>query len=234
MLNLADELLHMEFDGLEQLTPEKLGLLVQRRAPNYDKGRDGHYNLISALHKSVRGSDPNAALYWLARMLVGGEDPLYLSRRMVRMASEDIGLADPQALQIALLATEAYRLLGSPEGELALAQACVYLATAPKSNAVYTGLKSAIRAAKNSGALMPPPHILNSPTDLMKEEGYGQNYVYDHDTEHGYSGQTYFPDNLQETAFYEPNERGFEREIKKRMAYWSSLRSKLKAGSSEK
>ncbi len=234
LLNLADELVHIEFDRLEQISPEKLGLLVQRRAPNYDKGRDGHYNLISALHKAVRGSDPDAALYWLARMLVGGEDPLYLARRLVRMASEDIGLADPQALQVALSATEAYRQLGSPEGELALAQACIYLATAPKSNAVYMGLKSAMRSAKKSGALMPPPHILNAPTDLMKREGYGQGYIYDHDTEHGFSGQTYFPDNLQDTVFYKPFERGFEREIKKRMDYWSSLRAKYQWTSSEK
>jgi len=234
LLNLADELVHIEFDRLEQISPEKLRLLVQRRAPNYDKGRDGHYNLISALHKAVRGSDPDAALYWLARMLVGGEDPLYLARRLVRMASEDIGLADPQALQVALSATEAYRQLGSPEGELALAQACIYLATAPKSNAVYMGLKSAMRSAKKSGALMPPPHILNAPTDLMKREGYGQGYIYDHDTEHGFSGQTYFPDNLQDTVFYKPFERGFEREIKKRMDYWSSLRAKYQWTSSEK
>lgn len=199
--------------------------VLQRRAPVYDKGQDGHYNLISALHKSVRGSDPDAALYYLARMFDAGEDPLYLGRRLVRMASEDIGLADPQALVIANAAKDAYDYLGSPEGELALAQACVYLATAPKSNAVYKAYKNAMRAARENGSLLPPKHILNAPTGLMKDEGYGADYAYDHDAPQAFSGQDYFPDKMRRQTFYAPVERGFEREIRKRLDYWAALRA---------
>lgn len=198
--------------------------IVQRRAPIYDKSADGHYNLISALHKSVRGSDPDAALYWFCRMLDGGEDPLYLARRMIRMAVEDIGLADPNALVQANAARDAYQMLGSPEGELALAQAVVYLATAPKSNGVYVAYKAATRSAKTSGSLLPPKHILNAPTKLMKEEGYGTGYQYDHDMPDGFSGQDYFPDSLGRQSYYDPPERGFERELRKRLDYWARLR----------
>ncbi len=197
---------------------------MQRRAPLYDKGREGHYNLISALHKSVRGSDCDAALYWLARMLEGGEDPLYIARRMVRMANEDIGLADPEAVHQALAAKEAVDFLGVPEGELALAQAVIYLATAPKSNAAYVAFGAARRAAKETGSVAPPAHILNAPTRLMKELGYGKGYVYDPDTREGFSGQDYFPDEMEREQFYHPEERGFEREIAKRLAYWNKLR----------
>ena len=197
---------------------------MQRRAPLYDKGQDGHYNLISALHKSVRGSDPDAALYYLARMLDAGEQPLYIGRRLVRMAMEDIGLADPQALVVALAAKDAYDYLGSPEGELALAEAAVYLATAPKSNAVYTAFGAATRVAKESGSLVPPKIILNAPTKLMKGEGYGAGYRYDHDEPDAFSGQDYFPDELGRQTFYDPPDRGFEREIRKRLDYWAKLR----------
>jgi len=201
-----------------------LAEIVQRRAPIYDKSEDGHYNLISALHKSVRGSDPDAALYYFARMLDAGETPLFLARRLVRMAVEDIGLADPQALVIANAAKDAFDFLGSPEGELALAQAVVYLATAPKSNALYVAYKSALRTAKDAGSLMPPKTILNAPTKLMASEGYGEGYRYDHDEPDAFSGQNYFPDKLGRKIFYEPVERGFEREIKKRLDYWAKLR----------
>jgi putative ATPase len=202
----------------------KLQDIVQRRAPIYDKGQDGHYNLISALHKSVRGSDPDAALYYLARMLDAGEPPLYIARRVVRMAIEDIGLADPQALVIANAAKEAFDFLGSPEGELAIAQAVIYVATAPKSNAGYAAYGAAKRVAQEAGSLLPPKHILNAPTNLMKSEGYGRGYSYDHDTEEAFSGQNYFPDALPRQQFYNPPERGFEREIKKRLDYWAKLR----------
>lgn len=198
--------------------------VVQRRAPIYDKSQDGHYNLISALHKSVRGSDPDAALYYLCRMFDAGESPLYLARRVVRMAVEDIGLADPQALTIANAAKDAYDFLGSPEGELAIAQAVIYLATAPKSNAAYVAFGAAMRTAKEAGSLLPPKHILNAPTNLMKSEGYGRGYAYDHDEEEGFSGQNYFPDALGRKQFYNPPERGFEREIRKRLDYWAKLR----------
>lgn len=198
--------------------------IVQRRAPIYDKSQDGHYNLISALHKSVRGSDPDAALYYLARMFDAGEDPLYLARRVVRMAVEDIGLADPQALVICNAAKDAYDFLGSPEGELAIAQAVLYVATAPKSNAGYAAYGAARRVAKEHGSLLPPKHILNAPTRLMKDEGYGRGYAYDHDEEDAFSGQNYFPDQLERQTFYQPVERGFEREIKKRLDYWAKLR----------
>lgn len=208
----------------ETLDTAALSELVNRRAPLYDKADDGHYNLISALHKSVRGSDADAALYWFTRMLAGGEDPRYIGRRIVRMAVEDIGLADPQALTVTLAAWETYERLGSPEGELALAEALIYVATAPKSNAVYTAYKAAGRAAKETGSLMPPMHILNAPTKLMKNLGYGKDYNYDHDTAEGFSGQNYFPDTMPRTEFYTPVERGFEREIKKRLDYWAKLR----------
>jgi putative ATPase len=198
--------------------------IVQRRAPIYDKAQDGHYNLISALHKSVRGSDPDAALYYFARMVDAGEDPLYLARRIVRMAVEDIGLADPQALVIANAAKDAYDFLGSPEGELAIAQAVLYVATAPKSNAAYVAYGQALQAAKSAGSLLPPKHILNAPTKLMKSEGYGRGYAYDHDEEEAFSGQNYFPDALPRQTFYDPPDRGFEREIRKRLDYWAKLR----------
>jgi len=223
-LTLAEEVWRAAKPG-EVFDAEGLQRIVQRRAPIYDKGQDGHYNLISALHKSVRGSDPDAALYYLARMFDAGEDPLYLGRRLVRMAVEDIGLADPQALVIANAAKDAYDYLGSPEGELAFAQACVYLATAPKSNAVYTAFKGAMRAAKEHGSLLPPKHILNAPTKLMKSEDYGAGYQYDHDTPDAFSGQDYFPEKMGRQTFYDPLERGFEREIRKRLDYWSKLRN---------
>lgn len=206
------------------LDTEKLAALVNRRAPLYDKADEGHYNLISALHKSVRGSDADAALYWFCRMLNGGEDPRFIARRIVRMASEDIGLADPQALTMALAAWETYERLGSPEGELTLAQALIYMATAPKSNAAYMAYKDAQRTAKETGSLMPPAHILNAPTKMMKEIGYGAGYEYDHDTAEGFSGQNYFPDGMARREFYQPVERGFEREIRKRLDYWQKLR----------
>jgi putative ATPase len=227
-LTLAEDVWRAARDG-ETFDAAKLQEVVQRRAPVYDKGQDGHYNLISALHKAVRGSDPDAALYYLARMFDAGEDPLYLGRRLVRMASEDIGLADPQALVIANAAKDAYDYLGSPEGELALAEACVYLATAPKSNAVYTAFKAATRAAKEFGSLLPPKHILNAPTKLMKGEGYGSGYIYDHDTPEAFSGQDYFPEKMGRHTFYDPPERGFEREIRKRIDYWAKLRAERAA-----
>jgi putative ATPase len=202
----------------------KLQEVVQRRAPIYDKKQDGHYNLISALHKSVRGSDPDAALYYLCRMLDAGEDPLFLARRVVRMAIEDIGLADPQALAVANAAKDAYDFLGSPEGELAIAQAVIYLATAPKSNAAYIAFGAAMRTAREAGSLLPPKHILNAPTKLMKSEGYGESYEYDHDAPDAFSGQDYFPEALGRQQFYDPPERGFEREIRKRLDYWAKLR----------
>ncbi|MBR0555879.1 replication-associated recombination protein A [Ciceribacter sp. L1K23] len=222
-LTLAEEVWRAARDG-EVFDTEGLTRIVQRRAPVYDKGQDGHYNLISALHKAVRGSDPDAALYYLCRMFDAGEDPLYLGRRLVRMAVEDIGLADPQALVICNAAKDAYDYLGSPEGELALAEACVYLATAPKSNGVYVAYKAAMRAAKENGSLLPPKHILNAPTKLMKGEGYGEGYRYDHDEPDAFSGQNYFPEKMGRQIFYDPPERGFEREIRKRLDWWSKLR----------
>ena len=208
----------------EPLDPAGLGSFLQRRLAVYDKDRDGHYNLISALHKSVRGSDPQAALYWLARMLVAGEEPLFLARRLVRMAVEDIGMADPHALPQCMAAMEAYRFLGSPEGELALVQACLYLATAPKSNAAYMAQKAAWKSAKDTGSLAPPANILNAPTKLMKDIGYGQGYTYDHDAADGFSGDNYWPEGMAAEEFYAPVERGFEREVKKRLDYWDKLR----------
>lgn len=222
-LTLAEEVWRAARAG-EVFDTEGLGKIVQRRAPVYDKGQDGHYNLISALHKAVRGSDPDAALYYLCRMFDAGEDPLYLGRRLVRMAVEDIGLADPQALVICNAAKDAYDYLGSPEGELALAEACVYLATAPKSNGVYVAYKAAMRAAKEHGSLLPPKHILNAPTKLMKGEGYGEGYRYDHDQPDAFSGQNYFPEKMGRQQYYDPPERGFEREIKKRLDWWAKLR----------
>jgi putative ATPase len=222
VFNLAEEIADLPAGTV--LDTAGLMATVQRRAPLYDKAQEGHYNLISALHKSVRGSDVDAALYWLARMLAGGEHPIYVARRVVRMASEDIGLADPQALPLALAAWEAYERLGSPEGELALAEAVIYLATAPKSNASYTAFGAARRAAQESGSLMPPLHAVNAPTRLMRELGYSEGYVYDPDTEEGFSGLNYFPDALPRQSFYRPAERGFEREIKKRLEYWEKLR----------
>ncbi|GGA55188.1 ATPase AAA [Nitratireductor aestuarii] len=223
ILTLAEEVWRSSGEG-EVFDAEGVQNIVQRRAPIYDKGQDGHYNLISALHKSVRGSDPDAALYYMCRMLDAGEDPLYVGRRLVRMAVEDIGLADPQAVVIANAAKDAYEYLGSPEGELALAQACVYLATAPKSNGVYVAYKAAMRAAKENGSLLPPRHILNAPTKLMKETGYGDGYQYDHDMPDAFSGQDYFPEAMGRQRYYDPPERGFEREIRKRLDYWAKLR----------
>jgi putative ATPase len=222
LLNQVETLLNLNLT--ETLDAAALGALLHRRMAVYDKDREGHYNLISALHKSLRGSDVDAALYWLARMLVAGEEPLYLLRRMVRFASEDIGMADPQALVQCLAAKDAYDFLGSPEGELAIVQACIYLATAPKSNAAYKAEKAAKRAARDTGSLMPPAHILNAPTKLMKDIGYGKDYAYDHDTPEGFSGKNYFPDELARQNFYQPVERGFERDILKRLDYWAGLR----------
>ncbi len=229
LLNLCEQLFQLPENA--QIDVAALTEVVQRRAPVYDKGQEGHYNLISALHKSLRGSDTDAALYWLARMLAGGEDPRYVARRILRFAYEDIGLADPNAALQALAAWEIYERLGSPEGELALAQAVIYLGTAPKSNAGYKALGAAMRAAKTSGSLMPPKHILNAPTKLMSELGYGEGYAYDHDAEEGFSGQNYFPEGFPRQSFYLPVERGFEREIKKRLEYWADLRKRKGADS---
>ena len=230
LLNLAEELFAMAAGTML----DRAGLIdaVQQRAPLYDKAQEGHYNLISALHKSLRGSDCDAALYWLARMLAAGEAPLYIARRMVRFASEDIGLADPQALVQALAAKQAYDFLGTPEGELALAQCVVYLATAPKSNAAYKAYSAAQRSARDKGSLMPPKHILNAPTKLMKDIGYGKGYEYDHDSADGFSGQNYFPDDMARENYYRPVGRGFEREVQKRLDYWRKLRDKRGAGGS--
>jgi putative ATPase len=222
-LTLAEEVWRAARDG-ETFDPAGLVAVVQRRAPIYDKAQEGHYNLISALHKSVRGSDPDAALYYLARMLDAGENPLFLARRVVRMASEDVGLADPQALVIANAAKDAYDFLGSPEGELAIAQAVVYVATAPKSNALYTAFSAATALAKTTGSPPPPKVILNAPTKLMREEGYGDGYAYDHDQPDAFSGQDYWPEAIGRRSLYEPVERGFEREIKKRLEWWEKLR----------
>ncbi len=224
LLNLVEELASVKTDG--PLDVAGLVGVVQRRMPLYDKSREEHYNLISALHKSIRGSDPDAALYWLARMLAGGEAPLYIARRLVRAAVEDIGLADPEAIHQALAAKDVFEFLGTPEGEIALAQCVLYLASAPKSNAVYKAFGSARRVAQEHGSLMPPAHILNAPTSLMKNLGYGAGYQYDHDTEEGFSGQSYFPEAMERQAFYLPKETGFEREIAKRLDYWSKLRAK--------
>tara|TARA_R110002126_G_scaffold30259_4_gene98891 strand:+ start:11043 stop:12350 length:1308 start_codon:yes stop_codon:yes gene_type:complete len=226
LLNLIEQVAAWKVEGA--LDGKALSARLMRRAAQYDKGGDAHYNLISALHKSVRGSDPDASLYWLARMLEGGEDPRYLMRRITRMAVEDIGLADPQAQAICLQSWEAYERLGSPEGELALAQAVTYLALAPKSNAAYVAYKSARRAAKQTGSAPPPKHILNAPTGMMKDQGYGAGYAYDHDAEDGFSGQNYFPDGMDRPQLYQPVERGFERDLKKRLDYFEKLRAARK------
>ena len=228
LLNLVEELVALDVDGL--LDTAALAQTVQRRAPLYDKSQEGHYNLISALHKSLRGSDCDAALYWLARMLDGGEDPRYIARRLLRFAYEDIGLAEPQAAVQTLTAWETFERIGSPEGELALAQAVIYLATAPKSNAAYKAYGAARRHAKETGSLMPPKHILNAPTNLMKDLGYGDGYAYDHDAPDAFSGQDYFPEDTPRQKFYSPVERGFERELRKRLEYWARLRNERSDG----
>jgi putative ATPase len=225
LLNQAETLFDVELE--EALDPAGLSALLHRRVAVYDKDREGHYNLISALHKSIRGSDPQAALYYLARMLTAGEEPLYLLRRLTRAAVEDIGLADPQALVQCIAAKDTYDFLGSPEGELAIAQACLYLATAPKSNAVYAAQKAAWRSAKETGSLMPPAHILNAPTRLMKDIGYGKGYAYDHDAEEGFSGQNYWPEEMDAQTFYQPTDRGFEAKVRERLAYWEKRRAEI-------
>jgi putative ATPase len=223
LLNQAETLFAILLEA--PLDPQAMAALLHRRMPVYDKDREGHYNLISALHKSMRGSDPQASLYWLARMLVAGEEPLYLLRRIVRFASEDIGLADPNALVQCLAAKDAYEFLGSPEGELAIVQACLYCATAPKSNAAYKAQKAAWKLAKESGSVMPPANILNAPTKLMKDIGYGQGYAYDHDAEDGFSGANYWPETIEQLELYAPVERGFEAKIRERIRHWNTLRS---------
>ncbi len=223
LLNQAETLYNAKLS--EPLDPARLGAFLQRRVAVYDKDREGHYNLISALHKAVRGSDPQAALYYLARMLVAGEEPRFLARRLIRMAVEDIGLADPNALVQCMAAKDAFEFLGSPEGELALVQACLYLATAPKSNAAYRAQKAAWKSARDTGSVMPPANILNAPTKLMKDIGYGAGYSYDHDADEGFSGDDYWPEEMEPQSYYEPVERGFEREIRKRLEYWDKLRS---------
>jgi putative ATPase len=225
VLNQVETLFSIEVE--QPLGPAELSDLLHRRVPVYDKDREGHYNLISALHKSIRGSDPQAALYYLARMLVAGEEPLYLLRRLTRAAVEDIGLADPNALLQCLAAKEMYDFLGSPEGEIGIVQACLYLATAPKSNAAYTAQKRAWSSAKETGSLMPPMHILNAPTKLMKNVGYGKGYAYDHSTDEGFSGQDYWPEEMEAQAFYEPTDRGFEARVKERLDYWKQRRKEL-------
>jgi putative ATPase len=222
LLNQAETLFSVDLP--DPLDPQSLSALLHRRMPVYDKDREGHYNLISALHKSLRGSDPQAALYWLARILVAGEEPLYVLRRLVRFASEDVGLADPQALVQCLAAKDAYDFLGSPEGELAIVQACLYLATAPKSNAAYKAQKSAWKIARETGSLMPPMNIVNAPTRMMKDLGYGAGYAYDHDTDERFSGANYWPDEMTPATFYAPVDRGFEAKIAERLAHWNKLR----------
>ena len=224
LLNQVETLFDVELDG--PLDPAGLSALLHRRVAVYDKDREGHYNLISALHKSLRGSDPQSSLYYLARMLVAGEQPLYVLRRLVRFASEDVGLADPQALVQCLAAKDSYDFLGSPEGELAIVQACLYLATAPKSNATYVAQKTAWRSANETGSLMPPAHILNAPTKLMKDIGYGQGYAYDHDAEEGFSGADYWPEEMEPQTYYQPTSRGFEAKVAERIAYWDEMRLK--------
>jgi putative ATPase len=225
LLNQAETLFSVQLE--QPLGPAELSELLHRRVPVYDKDREGHYNLISALHKSIRGSDPQAALYYLARMLVAGEEPLYVLRRLTRAAVEDIGLADPNALVQCLAAKDMYDFLGSPEGEIGIVQACLYLATAPKSNAVYVAQKSASRTAKETGSLMPPMHILNAPTKLMKTVGYGKGYAYDHNADEGFSGQNYWPEEMEPQQFYQPTDRGFEARVKERLDYWAQRRKEL-------
>ena len=226
LLNQVETLFSIEI--AEPLSPAELSDLLHRRVPVYDKDREGHYNLISALHKTIRGSDPQAALYYLARMLVAGEEPLYVLRRLTRAAVEDIGMADPNALLQCLAAKEMYDFLGSPEGEIGIVQACLYLATAPKSNAAYTAQKKAWSSARETGSLMPPMHILNAPTKLMKNVGYGKGYAYDHEVDEGFSGQDYWPEDMEPQAFYEPTDRGFEARVKERLEYWEQRRRELK------
>jgi putative ATPase len=228
-LNMAEQLFALP-EGQAPLDPAALSQLLAKRAALYDKDREEHYNLISALHKSMRGSDPDAALYWFARMLTGGEDPRYIARRLTRFAAEDVGMADPRALPLAVAAWETYERLGSPEGELALAQLVVHLATAPKSNAVYVAYGAAMRAARETGSLMPPAHILNAPTKLMKEIGYGKDYAYDHEEEEAFSGANYFPDEMPRRKFYEPTDRGAEAAVKERLDRWDALRRKRRKG----
>ena len=225
LLNQVETLFSIELH--QQLAPAELSDLLHRRVPVYDKDREGHYNLISALHKAIRGSDPQAALYYLARMLVAGEEPLYVLRRLTRAAVEDIGLADPNAMLQCLAAKEMYDFLGSPEGEIGIVQACLYLTTAPKSNATYVAQKKAWRSAEETGSLMPPMHILNAPTTLMKNVGYGKGYAYDHDADEAFSGQIYWPDEMKPQTFYEPSERGFEARVKERLDYWNERRKQL-------
>jgi putative ATPase len=225
LLNQVETLFSVELD--QPLGPAELSDLLHRRVPVYDKDREGHYNLISALHKTIRGSDPQAALYYLARMLVAGEEPLYVLRRLTRAAVEDIGMADPNALLQCLAAKEMYDFLGSPEGEIGIVQACLYLATAPKSNAAYTAQKRAWKSAQETGSLMPPMHILNAPTKLMKNVGYGKGYAYDHDADEGFSGQDYWPEEMEPQNFYEPTDRGFEARVKERLDYWNERRKAL-------
>ncbi len=225
LLNQVETIFDIELD--EPLDPAAMAALLHRRVPIYDKNREGHYNLISALHKSLRGSDPQAALYYLARMLVAGEEPLYLIRRLTRFASEDIGLADPQALVQCLAAKEAYDFLGSPEGELAIVQACLYCAVAPKSNAAYAAQKAAWRSARDTGSLMPPQHILNAPTKLMKDIGYGKGYAYDHEAQNAFSGADYWPEEMEPQLFYQPSERGFEARVRERLDHWQEQRDSL-------
>ena len=226
LLNQVETLFSIDIQDV--LGPAELSELLHRRVPVYDKDREGHYNLISALHKTIRGSDPQAALYYLARMLVAGEEPLYVLRRLTRAAVEDIGMADPNALLQCLAAKEMYDFLGSPEGEIGIVQACLYLATAPKSNAAYTAQKRAWKSAKETGSLMPPMHILNAPTKLMKNVGYGKGYAYDHDTDEGFSGQDYWPSEMTPETFYEPTDKGFEARVKERLDYWDKRRKALK------
>ncbi|HZC38208.1 MAG TPA: replication-associated recombination protein A [Sphingomicrobium sp.] len=231
VLNQAETLFSVEI--AEPLGPGELSDLLHRRVPVYDKDREGHYNLISALHKSLRGSDPQAALYYLARMLVAGEEPLYVLRRLTRAAMEDVGLADPNALVQCLAAKDAYDFMGSPEGELAIVQACLYLATAPKSNAAYAAQKKAFRSAEETGSLMPPMHILNAPTKLMKSVGYGKGYAYDHEADEAFSGQDYWPEGMEAQTFYDPTDRGFEARVRERIEYWNERRKELHQGQSE-
>jgi putative ATPase len=228
LLTLAETLFNI--GSAAPLTTRQLGQVLQKRSPAYDKDREEHYNLISALHKSIRGSDPDAALYWLARMLAGGEDPLFIARRLIRAAAEDIGEADPMSLVLANAAKDTYDFLGSPEGEIALAQLVVHLAAAPKSNAVYTAFKAAQAAARETGSLMPPKHILNAPTRLMKDLGYGKGYAYDHDAEEGFSGQNYFPDEMERRVFYKPRGEGVEARIKERLDRWAAMRKARSGG----
>src|SRR5205085_407733 len=232
LLNQVETLFSVEIE--EPLGPAELGELLHRRVPVYDKDREGHYNLISALHKAIRGSDPQAALYYLARMLVAGEEPPYLLRRLTRAAVEDIGMADPNALLQCLAAKEMYDFLGSPEGEIGIVQACLYLATAPKSNAAYTAQKKAWASARETGSLMPPMHILNAPTKLMKNVGYGKGYAYDHDADEGFSGQDYWPEEMKSQSFYEPTDRGFEARVRERLEYWEQRRKELQQSGDDK